>query len=127
MSRGVREPWTVDDAARLTDALSQLLAAEEELRRRKLTIVEQALRTTVGCCSTCHRPLISRRLWDLLPSSVRETGTLARRHNATTCFTHYIDRYRARRKVMDPARLAALRAAVGFNPTANYDEMEESA
>lgn len=127
--RPQNQPWSEADVRELSGALEALAEVEREFQQRKMQIVSQALNVAIGQCHVCHRPMIPRRLWEMLPPSLRVLGLIARKHDGQTCFSHYVRTKRTKdipvrtpaarrttRAPLLPHEVEHLRKLVGYQP-----------
>lgn len=121
---GIR--YTNSDLENLREVLDEVTEIEKEFRRRKSELISKAVGFEVPLCVRCHRPMVPRRLWQMMPEKERFNRSIARRQNAKVCVTHYMRRYRMNAgKKKD--EIARLRALVAYDPSRDYDAEEESA
>jgi hypothetical protein len=111
----------------LREVLDEIAEIEKEFRRRKSELISKAVGFEILLCSKCHRPMVPRVLWQMMPEEEQFRRSVARRQNAELCATHYTKCYRiATGKKRN--EIARLRAIVAFDPNKDYDaEEEESA
>jgi hypothetical protein len=111
----------------LREVLDEIAEIEKEFRRRKSELISKAVGFEVLLCSKCHRPMVPRVLWQMMPEEERFRRSVARRQNAEFCVTHHARHPRIGR-LKDKLELERLRKLVAFDPNKDYDaEEEESA
>lgn len=119
-----KRKYTEWHVSRLAVIMEELKLVEIEYRKKKAEYISNQLGIEIFMCDKCHRPMLPRRLWDLLPAELR-AGDFARGQDRMVCWTHYLNRLRAGKR-LEAEALNELRARVGFNPSKNYDSEEES-
>jgi hypothetical protein len=73
----------------LVEVFKELEAIQAALERRKAALLETVIGEPVRQCEKCLRPMLPRRIWDLLPKQDRPTSC-ARSGDDRMCLGHLI-------------------------------------
>jgi hypothetical protein len=117
--------WGPNQLQKLLNAIQQLELVELQFQENKARMLGDVLNETIQLCTDCMRPMIPRRLWDMLkpeerPRSLTSAGSkglchhhymLQRKKNGET-----VSRAGRPAKQLSDAEVAKLRKAVGLPP-----------
>lgn len=114
MSEQIYTPALLRDLVEVFEELSAIQAA---LERRKAALLETVIGEPVRQCEKCLRPMLPRRIWDLLPKQDRPSSCV-RNGDDRLCFGH-LNREReangtVRHRQLPTRELHRLRKAVGL-------------
>lgn len=111
--------YTPEVVERLLATFKMIEEEEQRLNRRKAQLLQIVLGRPIPLCEICQRPLLTRRVWELIPVELRpRTITRIGTADQPLCFNHYtkkrVENGEINTKRLNEEELTKLRRAVGL-------------